>query len=184
MDEIGLYLQSFRQGNIINQRSMKYMVHRGHKKLWHCCSTISMLDILSEQWWFNYSGSAEHWNRSQSFAQVADWNITLHQPLLSYRGIIKKLTSFTMLSVDNQLLEASLSASMKKMSLPDIKTISYEWLALTGVPPGRLLILSRNVIALSKSSVLMKVIRQFMDASWRASSSSFQVSYSKSKLVK
>ena len=136
MDEIGLYLQSFRQGNIINQRSMKYMVHRGHKKLWHCCSTISMLDILSEQWWFNYSGSAEHWNRSQSFAQVADWNITLHQPLLSYRGIIKKLTSFTMLSVDNQLLEASLSASMKKMSLPDIKTISYEWLALTGFPPG------------------------------------------------
>ena len=103
---------------------MKYMVHRGHKKLWHCCSTISMLDILSEQWWFNYSGSAEHWNRSQSFAQVADWNITLHQPLLSYRGIIKKLTSFTMLSVDNQLLEASLSASMKRMSLPDIKMVS------------------------------------------------------------
>ena len=29
-----------------------------------------------------------------------------------------------MLSVDNQLLEASLSASMKRMSLPDIEMVS------------------------------------------------------------
>ena len=97
-----------------------------------------MLDLLSEQWWFDYWGSAEHSNRSQSFAQVADWNITPHQPLLSCRGIINKLTSFTMLSVDNQLLEASLSASMKRTSLPDIKMVSYdiEMKVMTVSPPG------------------------------------------------
>ena len=37
---------------------------------------------------------------------------------------INKLTSFTMFSVDNQLLEASLSASMKKISLPEINKMN------------------------------------------------------------
>ena len=89
-----------------------------------------MLDLLSGQWWFDYWGSAEHWNRSQSFAQVADWNITLHQPFCHAEELLSnKLTSFTMLSVDNQLLEASLSASMKRTSLPDIKmkVTTLEW---------------------------------------------------------
>ena len=104
---------------------MKYYVthYTGDTKVitqQHSCPTIWDLPspILPDYW-----GSAEHWNRSQSLAQVADWNIKLHQPLLTGNNS-NKLTSFTMLSVDSQLLEATLSASMKKISLPGITMVS------------------------------------------------------------